>query len=254
MKGLKKWPTIKDLEFAYLSLQLEKSVSAEEIARYSQWTRLDPRLAEILTGYISRNWKEISPITLNLEMKKQPWPAVMGVITEQIEKFSETKADDRDLLKNWSQCVMTSIHPAYNEQFFIGLRNFGGKQMKNDVSQSTKSFIHWGYFGKEVFKNKGASPNRTDIPKATRLEILKKLANERKEFSVNDYLEKLGNLVSRRQAERDLAASSFIKKSGFTRNRVYAWWASAAKKAIKEGSIGTIASEKLLEQIIKRKR
>ncbi len=221
MKGLICWPSLKNLESAYLKLQFENKISVNEIALYSQWIRVDPRLAEILTNYISRNWKSILPTTLNLEIKKQPWPAALGVVTEQVEKFSDLGLTDRLLFKNWSQCVMTSVVPAANEQFFIGLRSFAGHQMKSDVSQSGKSFAKWGYFGREVFKNKGAKPRRTEAPQRVRTEILKALIKEKKEFSVNDYIKKLGNLVSRRQAERDLAESPFIRKSGFTRGRVY---------------------------------
>src|SRR5262245_10218933 len=79
MKGLSSVPSLKSLQFAYDKL-LKNSFSAKDLALWTQWSRLDPRLAEILVSNFSKNWKKISPIELNIEILKQPWSAALGVL------------------------------------------------------------------------------------------------------------------------------------------------------------------------------
>src|SRR4051812_43370242 len=103
MKGLAKIPSSSKLASAYKSLQSD-SFSERDLAIWSQWSRLDPRLGEILVKAISSTWKNLSPVKLNAEIKNQPWPAALGVLLDFAKE--EILSDDKSLFKSWSNCVM----------------------------------------------------------------------------------------------------------------------------------------------------
>ncbi|MEK6577958.1 MAG: hypothetical protein AABZ55_01915, partial [Bdellovibrionota bacterium] len=131
MKGLKEIPSDTTLSGAYSVLQnSSKTPSLREIALWSQWSRFDPRLGELLVSWIAKHWREIPPQNLNELIFQQPWPEAVGVLIENVKILLPKK----DLLFNhWSACVMSGVSPAPHEQFFIGLRKFAGLQMKDDA-------------------------------------------------------------------------------------------------------------------------
>ena len=158
MKGLDKIPTQKNLLKAYKALQVlspPSTVSIKTLALWSQWSRLDPRLGEILVQYLSRFWPYISPVALNQALKKEPWPSAFGVLINQVP-YCDIK--NKAGFRQWSKSVMADIAPAPDELFFIGLYKIGGKQMKNECLYSLKSYRKWGYFAKDLLINKAGAP------------------------------------------------------------------------------------------------
>lgn len=219
MKGLVNIPSQKDLLSAYEKLQTGGTIpDLSEIALFSQYARFDPRLAELLAAACARSWQKILPTELNLEILKTPWPAALGVILEQAR--THYQIPEKPAFKHWAAIVMHGISPAKNEHFFIGLRSFAGNLLFQDVCMSLKSYRRWGFFGKEVLKNKADLGKGTWMAPALRQKILRDLLSSKRRLTVNDYLAALGGNVSRRQAERDLAASK-ARKWGRTRGRVY---------------------------------
>ncbi|MBI3535142.1 MAG: hypothetical protein HY072_06620, partial [Deltaproteobacteria bacterium] len=155
MKGLESIPTPNDLLKAYNTLQFkQKMLLPSKLAFWSQWSRFDPRLAEIIVFYISKNWKDISALTLNREIKKQPWPGVLGVLLEQVILFAGFSLNEKVLFRNWARFVMTGVSKASFELFFIGLRSLGGRLSLQDAVLSHKTYKKWGYFGRELLINK----------------------------------------------------------------------------------------------------
>src|SRR4030081_1425871 len=83
MKGLIHIPSLPDLKRAYDELQFKGEVQYENhFAIYSQWTRFDPRLAEIWVKAILSAWKRLNPVGLNRSLKDQPWPNAAGVLLQ----------------------------------------------------------------------------------------------------------------------------------------------------------------------------
>ena len=158
MKGLKKIPSPTQRLKAYNTLQFSPHlVQIKELALWSQWVRLDPRLGEIVVGHIGQFWSHINPQELNQTLQKQVWPSAFGVLIEQalyyLEK-SKTKAEDKLHFCRWSKQVMNNIAPAGGELFFIGLYKVGGKKMKEEWVYSIKPYRKWGYFAKDWLINK----------------------------------------------------------------------------------------------------
>ncbi|MEK6706495.1 MAG: hypothetical protein AABZ06_11985 [Bdellovibrionota bacterium] len=158
MKGLSEIPTIADLESAYRRIQIN-DIGCAEIALWSQWVRFDPRLGEQLVSCVCINWPAIDAVLLNEEIKKQPWPACLGIIMEQAFAYGAFEFLKRDMFKNWICSVMSGVasaSPIANEQFFIGLRALGGKAMFEDATRSLEVYRRWGYLGREIMVNKAA--------------------------------------------------------------------------------------------------
>ena len=72
MIGLKKFPKEKDLKQAYEILGGLRDLfpTNKNLSLYVQWSRLDPRLAEILVRWFIKNWQKINPLHFNDEIKK----------------------------------------------------------------------------------------------------------------------------------------------------------------------------------------
>ncbi len=226
MKGLLCIPGNKQLLSTYNKLQSDKTkISIKEITIWTQWVRFDPRLAEQLVSYLSRKWTNILPKDLNAEMIKQPWPAAIGLLIENIIIFKKHHdQESKQEISNftfWASIVMSGIGPSNNEQFFIGLRPLASKLMKRDVLLSLDFYRRWGYFGFDVLINKFKYGKLTLISKEVRTRFLTDLRKRKKRLTVDDYRRELFYRVSVRQAERDLNECKRIKPVGNTRARYY---------------------------------
>ncbi len=227
MKGLEKIPATKNLADAYDTLLGDKvgtgsGIPELKIALWTQWSRFDPRLAEILVEFISRRWEAIPPLPLRKALLDSPWPSAFGVIFENTLSAGLIPPGQRRVFRHWGAVVLSGVAPASNEQFFFGIRKVGGSEMMKDVVESSKSYLKWGYFGRELLLNKAApSESRTELPATARERFLRELISGRNRITVNDYREALDHRVSRRQAELDLARSKDLIPVGNTRGRFY---------------------------------
>ena len=228
MKGLRDIPTNNQLQTAYDHLQSpNKAVSEDRLALWSQWTRFDPRLGEILVNHVAQQWKQIHPARLNLELFSQPWPAVFGVILEQCELLFKSREKKQNshlnhLFSHWSRCTMTDIQPARNEQFFIGVNAFAGRQVQKLPLRSIKAYSKWGYLGDTILINKYQKDETLTLPSLpVRQATMDGLMISLKKFTVNDYINALGRSINRRQAQRDLSTNEKLIAKGSTRGRYY---------------------------------
>lgn len=221
MKGLVFIPSVSDLTKSYEKLQGKPdSITVNELALWSQWARFDPRLGEQWIAHILKHWRTLSPIALNVELQeRQPWPAAAAVLLEQARVFGHFPPKILLLFRRWCSCALTNIKRAQNEQFFIGLRSFGGKLMLKDAEMTAKPYQKWGFLGCDILINKAAKiKNRTLLPLKLRKRIAIQCMKTGKKITVNDYMNALDNQISRRQAELDLAV---FRKIGNTKGRFY---------------------------------
>lgn len=218
MKGLKKIPDTKDLLYAYNAIQSEASLPPEDLSLFSQWVRFDPRLGELLVGYIASKWEELHPITLANELKKQPWPQAMGVVFEHATSLLTSRHNRRDF-RAWADCVMHDFSPANGEQFYIGLYTFAGSTVYKLPEQSLRPYTKWGYLEKDPMlgKQKKLLPFRRE----ERLSILKSFMKRQSSVDVSEYLKLIQNQIGRRQAERDLRECPWLRPRGHTKGRRY---------------------------------
>lgn len=250
MRGLPAIPSAEELEGAYLRLDVSSSSESfalpsrgrksgkfpspwlssveADLALWSQWSRFDPRLAELWVKWISQHWNDTAPARLNESLRAQPWPAAAGVLLEETLFTGQICRKERKFFRAWMGFAMVGIPPANGEAFFIGQRGFARNLTRLDATRAEKSYRRWGYVGRERLINASTlcmepalSPRVTRMPRETRRLVLENLCQERDSFRVEDYLRALDGRVSRRMAEMDLRACARLKPRGETRGRIY---------------------------------
>jgi hypothetical protein len=215
-----------ELEKAYSMLLHREPVTPkeEDLALFAQWSRFDPRLAEIWVSFLIREWERYPPLELRNALLCQPWPATAAVLLE----FTAKRVSNPTLFPFWHRMVTESFPKGNWEQFFIGLREIAGKAMQEDARFAFCEYRKWGYLGREILLNKsgrgsltgGGKRTHTLLPE-TRQEILKEMLISSARITTDLYWEAISRCISRRQAERDLEKSSIVRACGKTRARYF---------------------------------
>lgn len=211
-----------DLQTAYRRLQGTQrgKVSVDELALWSQWTRLDARLGEIIVFWLSQEWKDILAVKLNKAIQKQPWPSVIGVLLEQCLEFC-IPTDDKKLFTSWMKCVTCDLPNKHQGLYFIRTGQIHTTSITRQVLLSNYFFNKWGFLGKEIFVNKAKLGKKSYLAKAKRQLLLAQFVTNKQTITVNEYLSFLENLISRRTAELDLKNSKLLKSRGNTKGKSY---------------------------------
>jgi hypothetical protein len=123
MKGLKNFPSKNDFQGAYDRLQSGARLTSREFTRFALWSRLDPRLAEIVTQALARDWNYLSPVMLHHYTRKSPWPQALPALLEFSRILIQSSATKKDLglFSLWQKTVIYRIPPARNQQFYSNL-------------------------------------------------------------------------------------------------------------------------------------
>lgn len=226
MKGLKSIPSLRQMAKAYETLQSRQEglcLSYRKLSLYAQWSRLDPRLGELVINYISQCWRKLHPIELNNCLQKEVWPAVFGVLLEHISFYYEQKKKKKELslFCKWSECVLYDIQPAKGELFFINLYLPGSRLMYEEALYSLNVYKKWGYLAGDLMFNKFVFSHKILLTPVQRREALDKLLKKQNAFKVRDYLRELNFQIPVKQAQRDLKKHPRLSSSGNTRNKVY---------------------------------
>lgn len=228
-------PALADLERAYATLlqPTRLPVSAGELSVFSQWSRFDPRLAEIYVSFLAREWEKLNPIELRKSLLHQRWPSAAAVLLEFAEKLitnSTSEDNTTDLFRLWRRVVTEKLPKGNWEQFFIGLRKLGGQAMQEDARFAFSEYRKWGYLGRDILINKGGgssakgkgktTPTHSLSPE-TRREILTSLCAAHPRITTQLYWNAIHQCISRRQAERDLESSPLLRTRGSTKGRYF---------------------------------
>ncbi len=218
-------PSRRQLTETYAALSWsDQPLSCGQIVLWSQWARLDARLAELLVAALAGGFKEINPFELWQLNKANPQPQVLLVLLEFSAFKARTRfpAEDRRAFNNWRKLISADIPTAAPQSFFI----LGGRpRPERDIkiaASSSAPFSRWGFFGNEnLLPAKGKKNQATVLQKSVRLRILKILVMKRRPFSVGEYIAACAGRVHRRTAERDLRQFSSLRRRGYTQSRKY---------------------------------
>lgn len=226
MRGLLEIPTPENLVEAYSLLQQNhSSISLSQWALWSQWARFDPRLAEQWVHRMAYEWKKISFWEFNQALSKQPWPQAVGVLLEFTSLLLQ-KLDEKRSFRLWQKGVLHEVlvPPQGGEQFFIGLRSFAGKAMRDDAEWTLKPYLNWGYLGREILIHKYTPGRWTLMALEQRKHAILTALSQHSQGSISDLQKACGGNVTRRQLERDLdllKSEGKISRSGNTRGTIY---------------------------------
>lgn len=234
MKGLLAIPKTSDLQIAYAELESHtnrpsdraREISVERVALLSQWARLDPRLAEILTGYLCTNWAGLNVLKLLQELSAQPWPRAILVPLRFVEAvFVDSTEIPRAVLRGLINTIEEAFPEKSNDLFFIPLQRMNRVLLDQALDFQSLPYRRSGYIGAASLLAKGRMPAEATIigrqERGRVLEDLIRTMHRGEILAVEDYIERCQGRVSRRQAQRDLEASPKLKAVGFTRAKRY---------------------------------
>lgn len=131
------------------------SFSEKDIALYTQHCRVDPRLAEVVTEHIRDFWWRYSPGVLNKALKKQPWPASIRPMLNQISEYCEGGEDLKAEFREWARKVCLGIGNVPPQLYFATVLFPRSETDDLEVTETLPSFSRVGYFARDLLFNKG---------------------------------------------------------------------------------------------------
>jgi hypothetical protein len=213
--GLSQIPTLDEIASAANDLQRREAIDASTLALYTQWARLDPRFAEILVDYVGSTWANLRVGEFINALIQLPWPRAAVVILD----FAALARDDEHL-RSLSSGLLRGLPPMEGTQlFFVPLRWPNAVVLRNELLFNVDPYRRSGFIGSQSLLSRARWPLATRLPRRARNRILRDLLDQGRDITVAEYRRQCRDLISVRQAQRDLAQHA--KPKGFTRNRRY---------------------------------
>lgn len=195
----------------------EDRVSEKEFAEWVGWTRLDPRLCEIMIRFIAKKYICLNTFSIKNQMSEES-KAVFAVLCDVA---GDLVSDDFDW-KAWKKAAQSSVTTVPFQSFYVGHSVIQPSRLLLEIKKNLNYFKRWGFYcAQSPISLKYQKKNKTLISSEQRKQILRDLISVKSEITVTDYIEALDQKVHIRQAERDLSESDILNKTGFTRNRIY---------------------------------
>ncbi len=214
-------PQTADLAFVYDQIFSKKNISEDNLIRYLQMARFDPRLMEILIDYGFSNWQKWNPIKLKQNEYKMHQPALLGIYFELLSALIQDEG-----FTILAKMIQANIKKAPGEIFYFGIHPFDPVMARLLVHESHSVFQRWGFYEPDlpISKSKQKKFNFSKAKKADRMKILDQLILQKKYIQMGHYEEILGKnnfSVSRRTLELDLCGHPKLQSRGKTKGRIY---------------------------------
>lgn len=211
-------PTIQHLSRAYYELG---RIGARSVGEKRAWpyrfkgreelltlaaelSRWDPRLLEILVQYGKEHWQHFSPQKLRHGMKKMEAPQTIGVIAAFIRTANPK---DKECRLFWDY-VTDGLVPVETQFYFRDLYAPAGRSAERAARESLAEFKQWGFLGKaRIVIDPVTKKTIGTWDQTSRLNILRRLLQERKKLRISEYLAEIDFSISRQQALLDLKFS-----------------------------------------------
>lgn len=200
----------------------ELTCLAAEMCRY------DARLLTVLVSWLGERWAELNPLALRLEMRRMRSPQALCVVFT----FVRSAAVDPELRKLVAY-VCAGVSPARPvERFFFDSERPGSRLAERNLGRSLVEYSRWGFLGLErpqtdVFRK--TTVGRYD--RASRIDLLRRLAKQRGELTLATYLAELDHAVSRPQAVKDARAAGLLLR-GTKRGGKWLWPVSGLRVTV----------------------
>ena len=192
-------------------------IQAGDIAIYSQWSRLEPRVAQTLVSYLIVHWPSLALGMMLKELNQQPWPRSILVLLRFVQLVVCDLGLDQ-LILAMDRALVDQPHQLY----FIPLQFPYRVTLAHEVEYRTRPYTLSGFIGSQSLLTHTRYPeNQTYLSEVQRHRILERLILNKTDFTVKSYQTACAGLVSLRQAQRDLKIAQGIVTKGFTRSRRY---------------------------------
>jgi hypothetical protein len=210
-------PTLAEMKSLYDLLQVKPKVTTEQqLCEAIIWSRLDPRLAEIVVGFLEKFFTQINPLKLRESLIANNAEPIACALSDFVTLKSKS-------WQRWKKSLQWDVSPAPFQSFYVNLYGIKPERMQLEIGKNLKPFARWGFFCNEAPQSdkKSARLYKTQLGPTERKRVLSDLLVDKTEITVNEYLQALNGYVHRRQAERDLQSAKELRASGYTRGRVY---------------------------------
>lgn len=218
-------PSRGDLESAYSRLlwRDDEEPTAEELVLWSQWARIDPRLAEILVACLLRRFRALSALSLWEENRKSAMPAALAALVDfaRLDAKRVLPPPERIAFAAWAKTVLWRVPSAPPQLFFLRQGKPRPERDIKEIGQSLRVFRRWGFFGSAAPLDEKHDRRATMLDPCQRRQLLRKLARGGETFTVADYMSACGGRVHRRTAERDLKEWPALRRIGATKAARY---------------------------------
>ena len=181
-------------------------------------TRYDPRLLEILVDFFRHGKLELNPIHFKQELKKLNALQIACAVGEFVLD-SEAPEAQHDLFR----FLMTGTRPMPTQLFYKNLYPIAGTQMESAITTPLWALKKWGFLASDppLLKDHPWAKRVYLFDLASRLALLRSLAQRQKHFSLKDYLKTIRFSISRQQALKDLSCLRNLVKQRRTKGMVY---------------------------------
>ncbi|MBI2501515.1 MAG: hypothetical protein HYW02_08695 [Deltaproteobacteria bacterium] len=194
-----------------------EEISDEEILILAlRQCRYDPRLLEVMVDFFSQGKFRLNPISFKRALKEGGLLPVMAVIGEYVME-SVVSTEVQEIVRY----LMFGAKPVPTQLFFSTLYRIGGKKIEEVLERPPWAFKKWGFLAADPPLEKEFKKRIYLFDTTTRLNLLRRLTQEKKRFRLKDYLKVLGYSVSRQQALKDLNSILWVRKRGKGKGRVY---------------------------------
>lgn len=174
-------------------------------------SRFDPRLFEILVEWVFVSWQNFNPLKLRHHMTQMQTPQTLCVIFEFVAQ------ENPDLeIQAFTRYVCDQLRPVQTQLYFKNFYTHPGSYLvKKATFEPIQEFLTWGFLAdiRPVLFSKQRKAIGHWSPEA-RQNIIRRLSQDQKTFSLADYLKILDHSISRQLALKDLKESPFVKSKG----------------------------------------
>lgn len=197
--------------FDGLGLEIVLLVACEE-------SRFSPRLLGILIDFFSKNFSTVNPFLLAKNLSLIATPQTLGVISEFVKKIN----NDANL-KSFFDIVLRDLKPVPWQYFYNPQTRPRPQRRLKEIMFSPQEFKLWGFWSDldPYLKEQRPKSSPWKFNKESRRKILAELFRMHRHIQLGDYLQALGNSISRQQAYHDLQSMKGVRKTGDKRGRIY---------------------------------
>lgn len=183
-------------------------------------SRYDPRLFSILVSFLAAQWSQLNPLKVRQYYTRMKSPQTVAVMTEFLLK----QPADHEEASYLFEYLKVGLKPVSLQYFYHHLYLPGSDLAARAMEGSLEEYKRWGFLAREapVLDMKTRRPIGT-LGATARLHILRELLQRRHQISIAEYLQALGNLISRQQALIDLKSCSEAKLVGQGRGARWQW-------------------------------
>ncbi len=220
MSGKNRIPTLSE-KIKALGILQGRGLTDRNVVQILEIIRWDPRICEEFVRRLSSDWRNLNIENLFSSLQRSHQRSVFAVAAEFAQWL--VPKSERQLFKGWRLMIVPKSQQKTFSVFYLNQFPFASRSLSREAQESSLVFKRWGFLSadppinKAVFKQR----ERTALSKTVRAQRLNELLSEKTIIRVEDYLLKLGGLVSRRVAELDLKQSKKLKPIGQTRARRY---------------------------------